>query len=50
MDADQIARQIIAVMDGLQTQWLLDPERIDLVADFEAYVAGLIHSLRVDAS
>jgi AcrR family transcriptional regulator len=50
IDADQIARQIIAVMDGLQTQWLLDPERIDLVADFEAYVAGLIHSLRVDAS
>lgn len=47
IDPDQIARQIIAVMDGLQTQWLLDPERIDLVADFEAYTAALMRDLRV---
>ncbi|MFB7842712.1 TetR/AcrR family transcriptional regulator [Microbacterium sp. NPDC056052] len=47
IDPDRIARQIIAVMDGLQTQWLLDPERIDLVADFQAYVAALIRDLRV---
>ena len=47
VDPDQIARQIIAVMDGLQTQWLLDPERIDLVADFQAYADALIRDLRV---
>jgi AcrR family transcriptional regulator len=47
IDPDQVARQIIAVMDGLQTQWLLDPDRIDLSADFEAYATALIRDLRV---
>jgi hypothetical protein len=47
IDPDQVARQIIAVMDGLQTQWLLDPDRIDLSADFEAYATALIRHLRV---
>jgi len=47
IDPDRIGRQIIAVMDGLQLQWLLDPERVDPVADFDAYAAALIRDLRV---
>jgi len=36
LDADAIAAVIVAVMDGLQTQWLLDP-RIDMVEAFRAF-------------
>ncbi|WP_067568141.1 TetR/AcrR family transcriptional regulator [Nocardia acidivorans] len=36
-----IARQITAMMDGLQLQWLLDPERVDMAALFRAYIDGL---------
>lgn len=46
IDADRLARQIVAVMDGLQLQWLLNPERIDMVEDFRRYTAGLIASIR----
>ncbi|WP_067026874.1 TetR/AcrR family transcriptional regulator [Streptomyces dysideae] len=46
IDADRIARQVIAVMDGLQLQWLLDPESIDMAADFRAYIDDLVDSLR----
>ncbi|MGW1657292.1 TetR/AcrR family transcriptional regulator [Streptomyces atratus] len=46
IDADRIARQIIAVMDGLQLQWLLAPESVDMAADFRAYAADLVASLR----
>ena len=30
-DPEMVASSIIAVMDGLQTQWLLDPSAVDLV-------------------
>lgn len=30
-----LARQIVAMMDGLQVQWLRSPETIDLVAEWE---------------
>jgi len=46
-DPEQIGRQIIAVMDGLQIQWLLDPEHVDPAADFQAYADALIRDLRV---
>jgi AcrR family transcriptional regulator len=39
-DPDVLAAVIVAVMDGLQTQWLLDPS-VDMVAVFRAF-AGLI--------
>jgi AcrR family transcriptional regulator len=35
-DADALAGLIVAVMDGLQTQWLLDP-RFDMVRAFRAF-------------
>ncbi|MCY0942064.1 TetR family transcriptional regulator C-terminal domain-containing protein [Streptomyces antarcticus] len=46
IDVDRIARHTIAVMDGLQVQWLLDPSRVDTAADFRAYSSDLVASLR----
>lgn len=31
----------IAVLDGLQQQWLLDPDDIDMVGEFTTFVSGL---------
>ncbi|MDR6868599.1 AcrR family transcriptional regulator [Microbacterium resistens] len=45
-DTARIGRQIVAVMDGLQTQWLLDPDGVDLAAEFRGYIDGLIALLR----
>jgi len=28
-------------MDGLQVQWLLDPDDVDMVAQLTAYLAGI---------
>jgi AcrR family transcriptional regulator len=35
---ERIARVTLAVMDGLQIQWLLDPEGVDMAGDFAAFV------------
>jgi AcrR family transcriptional regulator len=35
------ARGSLALMDGLQVQWLLNPESVDMVADTEAYFRQL---------
>jgi BetI-type transcriptional repressor, C-terminal len=32
LDADSTATQLVAVMDGLQVQWLLDREGVDMIA------------------
>ncbi|MGO4594901.1 TetR/AcrR family transcriptional regulator [Leifsonia sp. 2TAF2] len=44
---DKAAASILAVMDGLQLQWLLDPEGVDLAnaSEFaiEAIVNGVLH-------
>lgn len=37
VDAEQLAALIMAVMDGLQTQWLLDPERVDMGGAFKLF-------------
>jgi AcrR family transcriptional regulator len=37
VDLDAIVPVLFAVMDGLQIQWLLDPD-IDMVASFDAFV------------
>ncbi|WP_431931385.1 TetR/AcrR family transcriptional regulator [Nonomuraea jabiensis] len=39
------AAEIIATLDGLQTQWLLDPDTIDIVAGVESYARTLEHDL-----
>jgi hypothetical protein len=35
---ERIARVTLAVMDGLQIQWLMDPESCDMAGDFAAFV------------
>lgn len=39
------AAEIIATLDGLQTQWLLDPGTIDIVAGVESYARTLERDL-----
>ncbi|GAB3463704.1 TetR/AcrR family transcriptional regulator [Streptomonospora sediminis] len=41
LDCAAIASEVLAVMDGMQTQWLLDPERFDMTERFGAYVRRL---------
>ena len=36
-DLEELASLIMAVMDGLQIQWLLDPENVDMVASFKLF-------------
>lgn len=38
-DPASAARRLVALMDGLQVQWLLDPSGVDMVAEVEAQVA-----------
>jgi AcrR family transcriptional regulator len=49
-DADLLAaaHQLIAVMDGLQVQWLLN-ERLDMVATFDQFLEGFRTTLGVRA-
>ncbi|RFU82588.1 TetR/AcrR family transcriptional regulator [Streptomyces triticagri] len=35
-DPDAVAVQLIALMDGLQTQWLLEPDAVDMPAQLRA--------------
>ncbi|MFE6861479.1 TetR/AcrR family transcriptional regulator [Nocardia sp. NPDC057668] len=38
VDTLALARQIMAMMDGLQLQWLLAPERVDMGRLFRSYI------------
>ena len=38
VDLDKTIQQLLAMMDGLQLQWLRFPETVDLVACFDNYV------------
>lgn len=40
------AAEIVAVIDGLNTQWLLDPQDVDIVAVTDQFAEGLVSSLR----
>lgn len=44
-DIDQIAVEIIAVIMGLEVQWLADPERVDLETSIRDYIDRLIRDL-----
>jgi hypothetical protein len=37
IDLDELASLIMAVMDGLQIQWLLDPGKVNIVATFKLF-------------
>lgn len=45
VDVDAVAAEIIAMMDGLQVQWLLNPDHVDLAAVFAHYVHGLRNAI-----
>jgi AcrR family transcriptional regulator len=40
-DSDAVAAQVIAMMDGLQVQWVLNPDEIDMARLFAHYVATI---------
>nr|WP_267899362.1 TetR/AcrR family transcriptional regulator [Streptomyces triticagri] len=45
VDVESAANAIVAVMDGLQVQWLLDPEAVDMAASTESVIKALVASL-----
>ena len=46
VDCRAVAAEVLAMMDGLQVQWVLDPEHIDMPAIFADYVDRLRRTLR----
>jgi AcrR family transcriptional regulator len=42
VSADMAARLFIAVIDGIQVQWLLDPDSTDMVAAMDTFWDGLL--------
>lgn len=44
-DVEQAAITIIAVMDGLQMQWLLDPESVDMPRAFARFLEDYLRGL-----
>jgi AcrR family transcriptional regulator len=48
VDCDALAAEIIAMMDGLQVQWVLNPDQLDMAAVFADYIAGVRAAVRAD--
>ncbi|GGU97398.1 TetR family transcriptional regulator [Actinomadura cremea] len=48
-DAGIVAGQFLALMDGLQTQWLLEPEAVDMHASVVAFLRQLGLTLELSA-
>jgi AcrR family transcriptional regulator len=46
LDCQSLAAEIIATIDGLQVQWLLNPEDVDMVAVFTHYIDGVRERVR----
>ncbi|WP_424211810.1 TetR/AcrR family transcriptional regulator [Streptomyces sp. BI20] len=42
LDLEAVGRELLAVMDGLQIQWLLDPEAVDMAAGVRAHLDRLM--------
>ena len=42
VDCASAARSLVALMDGLQLQWLLDRESVDMAAEVRRYVQSLL--------
>ncbi len=45
VDIEQVAREILAVLMGLEIQWLADPARVDLETSIRNYIDRLIREL-----
>ena len=41
IDTEQLSREIVATVMGLEIQWLMDPDAFDLEATIDAYIDGL---------
>jgi hypothetical protein len=41
LDYNAIARQVIAMSEGLESQWLVDPDNVDLASMFRGYTRAL---------
>ena len=48
VDIEERAREVIAMVMGLEVQWLADPQRVDLATAFETYVDRLVKELAPD--
>src|SRR4051812_43823582 len=48
VDCDALAAEIIAVMDGLQVQWVLNPDQVDMAAVFATFIAGLRQTIAAE--
>lgn len=46
VDLDALIHQLLAMMDGLQLQWLRFPEAVDLVERFDSYIAQVERDIR----
>jgi len=46
VDLAGLVQEILAMMDGLQIQWLRFPEKVDLVARFDSYMARIDAAIR----
>src|SRR5918997_703934 len=46
-DCDAVAAETIAMMDGLQVQWVLDPERVDMARLFRNYIENVRRAVQV---
>lgn len=47
VDLSGLVQEILAMMDGLQVQWLRFPEKVDLVERFDTYIARVDAAIRV---
>jgi len=45
VDPNELAALIMAVMDGLQIQWLLDPKKVNMVATFRLFSEMVVEYL-----
>lgn len=46
IDPRAVAVNLIAMMDGLQLQWLLDPAEVDVAESVAAYIDGLLADIQ----
>ena len=46
VDLAGVVEEILAMMDGLQIQWLRFPEQVDLVGRFDTYIARVEAAIR----
>jgi len=50
VDLDALIHQLLAMMDGLQLQWLRFPETVDLVERFDSYIAQVERDIRAPSA